>query len=197
MAWARSGYETLAISLSNLATYGFSMSVMTDARNSEETPWSREELRDGSVPEADPINTALREVNALSRAFERRLGSVLAVNQTDLSAMEHLIQSGPLTPSELASRLDVSTAASTLVVDRLVALGHVERHPHDRDRRKITVVPSRTSVNRAIDELMPVMMGVASVTDDLSPEDRAVIEGFLDRVIAVYRGAVEAPLDTP
>ena len=178
------------------------MSVMTSARKSDApgsdgAAWSRSELEGDRVPEPDAINLSLREINALSRAFERRLGTVLTVNPTDLQAMEHLISSGPLTPSELATRLGVTTAASTLVVDRLVALGHVERHPHDRDRRKITVVPSRTSVNRAIDELMPVMMGVASVTDDLSPEDRAVIEGFLDRVIAVYRGAVEAPLDTP
>ena len=171
------------------------MSVMTDARNSHSTPWSREELQGDRVPAPDPINISLREINALSRAFERRLGSVLTVNQTDLSAMEHLIQEGPLTPSELATRLGVSTAASTLVVDRLVALGHAERHPHTSDRRKIVVVPARSSVNRAIDELMPLMFGVTALTDDLSASDRAVIEGFLTRVIDVYRSAVEAPLD--
>src|SRR4051794_23945370 len=120
------------------------MSFMTDARNSESTaPWSRADLTGSGMPEVSPISQQLREVDALSRAFERRLGSVLTVNQTDLTAMEHLIQEGPLTPSELASRLKVSTAASTLVVDRLVALGHAERHPHERDRRKIVVVPAR------------------------------------------------------
>jgi DNA-binding MarR family transcriptional regulator len=175
---------------------------MTDTRNSvdagaigETTPsWSREELR-AQVPEVSTINNALHEINTLSRAFERRLGSVLTVNQTDLAAMEHLIQEGPLTPSDLAARLNVSTAASTLVVDRLVALGHVERHRHEHDRRKIVVVPARASVNRAVDELMPVMLGVAALVDDLSESDRRAVEGFLERVIDLYRTVVDAPIE--
>ncbi|TAJ48361.1 MAG: MarR family transcriptional regulator [Herbiconiux sp.] len=169
------------------------MTVMSEARNSDEAPWSREELADSSLPQISAITDSLREVDAISRAFERRLGRVLTVNPTDLAAMEFLIQEGSLTPSELAVRLGVSTAASTLVVDRLVALGHVERHPHDRDRRKIVVVPSRASVNRAIDELLPVIHGIAGVAERMPPSERAVVERFLTDVIAVYRAAVEAP----
>jgi DNA-binding MarR family transcriptional regulator len=171
------------------------MAVMTTSRNSDAAPWSRDELQADRVPTPDPINRSLRDINALSRAFERRLGTVLTVNPTDLAAMEHLIESGPLTPSELATRLGVTTAASTLVVDRLVALGHVERHPHEHDRRKIVVVPARTSVDRAVDELMPVMFGIASLAADLTPADRAVVERFLAAVTTVYRTAVDAPLD--
>jgi DNA-binding MarR family transcriptional regulator len=167
---------------------------MTDARNSSSTtPWSRDELPDSGMPVVSPISQQLRDVDALSRAFERRLGTVLTVNQTDLTAMEHLIQDGPLTPSELATRLKVSTAASTLVVDRLVALGHAERHPHERDRRKIVVVPARASVDRTVQELLPVILGVAAIVDDMSEEDRAVVSTFLDRVASVYRAAVAAP----
>ncbi|MCS5735395.1 MarR family winged helix-turn-helix transcriptional regulator [Herbiconiux daphne] len=171
---------------------------MAHARNSHDdevtAAWSRDELAE-HVPDANSINNALHEINTLSRAFERRLGNVLTVNQTDLAAMEHLIQEGPLTPSELAARLNVSTAASTLVVDRLVALGHVERHRHEHDRRKIVVVPSRASVNRAVDQLMPVILGISALVDDLPENDRTVVEGFLERVIGVYSRAVAAPLD--
>ncbi|MDO9395285.1 MAG: MarR family winged helix-turn-helix transcriptional regulator [Herbiconiux sp.] len=167
----------------------------SDAPGSDGAAWSRSELEGDRVPEPDAINLSLREINALSRAFERRLGTVLTVNPTDLQAMEHLISSGPLTPSELATRLGVTTAASTLVVDRLVALGHVERHPHQHDRRKIVVVPARSSVDRAVDELMPVMFGVASLAASLSPSDREVVERFLASVASVYRAAVDAPLD--
>lgn len=170
------------------------MSVMTDARNSSSTtPWSRDELPDSGMPAVSPISQQLRDVDALSRAFERRLGTVLTVNQTDLTAMEHLIQDGPLTPSELATRLKVSTAASTLVVDRLVALGHAERHPHERDRRKIVVVPARASVDRTVQELLPVILGIAAIVDEMPEADREVVSTFLDRVASVYRAAVAAP----
>ncbi|MFB2557164.1 MarR family winged helix-turn-helix transcriptional regulator [Herbiconiux liangxiaofengii] len=167
---------------------------MTDGRNPESTaPWSRDDLAESGMPMVSQISQQLRDVDALSRAFERRLGSVLTVNQTDLTAMEHLIQEGPLTPSELATRLKVTTAASTLVVDRLVALGHAERHPHEHDRRKIVVVPARSSVDRTVQELLPIIHGIAGIVDDLSEAERTVVSDFLARVADVYRAAVTAP----
>lgn len=170
------------------------MSVMSDMRNSaEDSSWSRDDLSDSGMPEVSEISLALRDLDLHSRAFERRLGAALTVNPTDLSAMQHLIQSGPLTPSELAARLGVTTAASTLVVDRLVALGHAERHPHAHDRRKIVVVPARASVNRAIDELIPVIAGINGLVDDLTEAERTTIARFLMAVNEVYKSAVEQP----
>ncbi|GAA2226137.1 MarR family winged helix-turn-helix transcriptional regulator [Herbiconiux moechotypicola] len=165
---------------------------MTHGRNPD-APWSRDELADSGAGPASGIAVALRDIDTHSRAFERKLGSALAVNPTDLAAMQHLIQNGPLTPSELALRLGVTTAASTLVVDRLVALGHAERHPHQHDRRKIVVVPSRASVDRAVDLLLPVIAGIAGVVDDLTPAERATVERFLHSVDTVYRTAAEGP----
>ena len=141
-------------------------------------------------PDADVIGSALHEIVQLSRAFERQVGQALEVNTTDLSAMEHLIQEGSLTPGELARRLDISTAATTLVVDRLVALGHAQRHPHSSDRRKVVVVPAQESVARAFQQLHPVIGGVAAVTQELSDDERHVIEAFLARVVGVYRSSL-------
>ena len=136
------------------------------------------------------IGERLHQIALLSRVFERQVGQALEVNSTDLSAMEHLMTEGPLTPSELADRLGVTTAATTLVVDRLVALGHVERHPHPRDRRKVVVKPAPASVARAVDELLPVIGGVSVLAADLTAAERAVVETFLAGVVEVYRGAL-------
>jgi DNA-binding MarR family transcriptional regulator len=152
---------------------------------------------DLGLPPSGGIGVRLHEIVMLSRAFERHVGKALEVNATDLAAMEHLMQEGPLTPSELSRRLDISTAATTLVVDRLVALGHAQRHPHASDRRKVVVVPAPASVMRAVDELTPVIGGVAALVQDLSAAERSVVEAFLARVVDVYqsvlaRGAVQA-----
>ncbi|TFB85912.1 MarR family transcriptional regulator [Cryobacterium algoricola] len=146
---------------------------------------------DIGLPYSGEIGTQLREFVVLSRAFERQVGQALAVNPTDLSAMEHLISAGSLTPSELSRRLDISTAATTLVVDRLVALGHARREAHASDRRKVVVLPAAKSVAMAVGALMPVIGGVATVTRDLPPEERAVIARFLSRVLEVYHGALD------
>ncbi|WP_241992634.1 MarR family winged helix-turn-helix transcriptional regulator [Cryobacterium lactosi] len=145
----------------------------------------------GGPPDSDAIGSALHQILQLSRAFERQVGQALEVNSTDLAAMEHLIQEGALTPGELSRRLDISTAATTLVVDRLVALGHAQRHPHTSDRRKIVVVPAPESVTRAFQQLHPVIGGVAALTQELSDDERAVVEAFLTRVIGVYRSSLD------
>ena len=91
----------------------------------------------------------LREILYVTADFEAHLGRELAVNPTDLKAMEHLISSGPLSPTELARRLDMSTAAVTTVVDRLVAASHVARSQHPTDRRGVVVerFPDRLVIN--------------------------------------------------
>ncbi|WP_166790019.1 MULTISPECIES: MarR family transcriptional regulator [unclassified Cryobacterium] len=151
------------------------------------------ESRDSSLPVSDRIGFQLHDIVHLSRAFERQVGQALEVNATDLSAMEHLIREGSLTPGELSRCLDISTAATTLVVDRLVALGHAQRHPHSSDRRKVVVVPAQESVSRAFQQLLPVIGGVAALTQDLSDEEREVIEAFLARVVDVYQSALGSP----
>ena len=155
---------------------------------------ARREDRDFGLPDSGAIGFQLHEIVHLSRAFERQVGAALEVNTTDLSAMEHLIQEGSLTPGELSRRLDISTAATTLVVDRLVALGHAQRHPHSSDRRKVVVVPAQESVARAFQQLYPVIGGVAAVTQELSDDERIVIEAFLARVVGVYRSALGSPV---
>lgn len=148
---------------------------------------------DHGLPVSGRIGFQLHDIVHLSRAFERQVGQALEVNTTDLSAMEHLIQEGSLTPGELSRRLDISTAATTLVVDRLVALGHAQRHPHSSDRRKVVVVPAQESVTRAFQQLHPVIGGVAALTQELSDDERKIIEAFLARVVDVYQSALGSP----
>ncbi|MFS4504912.1 MarR family transcriptional regulator [Clavibacter sp. Sh2141] len=143
--------------------------------------------------DAGEIGRVLHDVLGLAAGFERRLGTVLEVNPTDLKAMEHLIQAGSLSPTELAGRLGISTAAATLVVDRLVEVGHVDRRPHPHDRRRVVVVPRPASVGRAMDELMPMIGGVARAADALTEHERATVLRFLGEVREVYREAAAGP----
>ncbi|KRB35222.1 hypothetical protein ASD93_15535 [Microbacterium sp. Root180] len=129
----------------------------------------------------------LRAVIEMSDLFEKRLQSHLTVNPTDLEAMEHLLSSGPLGPSELARRLHVSTASTTTVVDRLVALGHVTREAHPTDRRGVLVVPTDASRRRAMSVLMPMILDIDAVLDRYPAEERSVITDYLAQVVDVYR----------
>lgn len=129
----------------------------------------------------------IREFLDVSEEFEAHVGRELTVNPTDLQAMQHLIMSGPLGPTDLSRRLGISTAATTAVVDRLVAVGHASRTQHPTDRRGVVIVPNPASVQRAMSTLMPMIMGIDGVLDEFEEDEQAVITAYLERVLEVYR----------
>jgi DNA-binding MarR family transcriptional regulator len=157
-------------------------------------------MQSAGRPESRPVHEStslLRDLIRLSDDFERYLAGELTVNSTDLQAMEHLIQFGPASPTELARALGISTAASTVVVDRLTKVGHVTRERHPTDRRAVTVVPAQASVAKAFEHLMPMIMGINQVMDDFTPEQRETITDYLRKVVHVYRESIPSDGDAP
>jgi len=140
----------------------------------------------GTLP-VHAATTLLRDIREVGAAFEAHLAEQLTVNPTDLEAMEHLIQDGPLTPTDLSRRLGVSTAAMTTIIDRLTAVGHVSRVPNPSDRRGILVVPAAASVERAMGAIMPMVLGIDRVLAEFDEQEKATITEYLSRVVEVYR----------
>lgn len=97
---------------------------------------------------------AVRHLVRADREMRTRLSGAMKVNPTDLRSLRHVIrvmeeaESGTgsvpagVTPRKLADHLGVTTAAVTVLVDRLVASGHLERVPNPRDRRSVLLVPT-------------------------------------------------------
>lgn len=79
------------------------------------------------------------ESDQLGRTFSAQHG----LNVNDFHALLHVMvaeaQGLPLTQRELSERVDVSGAAVTYLVDRMVKTGHLRREPHASDRRKVVL----------------------------------------------------------
>jgi DNA-binding MarR family transcriptional regulator len=140
-----------------------------------------------SPPPVHPATTLLREILNLTDDFEAHLGRELTVNRTDLEAMEHLIQEGPLGPTDLARRLGLTTAATTTVVDRLIAVGHVSREPHATDRRGVVIVPNPASIAKAMGTLLPMIRGIDGAIASFSTDQQETITAYLTEVARIYR----------
>jgi len=149
---------------------------------------SYSDQRTPSFGESHAATLLLREFLDVTEDFERSLADDLAVNTTDLSAMEHLIAAGPLSPTALAERLDLSSAAVTSVIDRLEGLGHVHRTPNPADRRGTLVVPEPTSVGRAMGRIVPMVTEVDRAIHLFDEGEQAIITRYLERVVEAYRG---------
>lgn len=181
------------MSLSNLTIKQFNNTdrTMTDDPNCARGAWRT------SPVSRDPIGQRLKTISVMTRQVSRKIGENLGVNVTDMAALEQLLSDGPMTPGQLAEHLKVSTAASTQIVDRLERAGHVARQRQDGDRRKICVVPLEASLDRAFEQLAPMLDGLDGVIAALSPAERQVIERFLDQVVDVYHAVASLPPPAP
>ncbi|MGK5033107.1 MarR family winged helix-turn-helix transcriptional regulator [Janthinobacterium sp. MDT1-19] len=138
----------------------------------------------------DVIGRQLQDIAILTRETALRLSTALGINQTDLALMEQLITHGPLSPNELASRLSVTTAGVTLVIDRLERAGHVTRERQQDDKRRVLVHPVQASVAQTYRHIAPMLDGLDAVLSGLSADERTMIEHFLQQVINVYQSTL-------
>lgn len=114
-------------------------------------------------------------VMSLQRCFVLRLSEQLGRGQVSFPQyflLGHLADGAPVTMSEVAERMDHSTAAATGLVDRLENLGYVERTHATNDRRKVLVriTPKGTELVERMRQ--DIVNNLSQIMDMLEPEER-------------------------
>jgi DNA-binding MarR family transcriptional regulator len=134
------------------------------------------------------VLNALRNYRAAETAMRRRTRDSMGMNETDLLAVRFLLQAEQsghrIGPKELGTKLGISSASTTTLIDRLVASGHARREDHPTDRRALVIRPTPNSdseVRATLGRMHSRMMAVAGA---LSDEEARAIVGFLDEMCA-------------
>jgi MarR family transcriptional regulator, organic hydroperoxide resistance regulator len=87
------------------------------------------------------VAAAIRALGAMSDRLGRIFARTNGVTNNELLALQHVIVSEhagrPLSSGELGRRLDLSSSATTYLVDHLIAAGHVRRDADSADRRRV------------------------------------------------------------
>jgi DNA-binding MarR family transcriptional regulator len=132
------------------------------------------------------VLNALRRYRAAETAMRRRTRDSMGMGETDLLAVRHLLQaqrSGhSVSPKDLSAYLKISSASTTILVDRLVKSGHVRREPHPTDRRGLIIVPTvetDAEVRATLGVMHRRMMGIA---EGLTAQDARVVAVFLEQM---------------
>ena len=125
---------------------------------------------------------SLRRVNVQGSIFGQTIAIRLGLSESDIDALELLIDTGAATAGRLSEVMGLTTGAVTRVIDRLEQAGYVRRKTDPSDRRRVVVevVPERVATVQSL--LESLERASAEEIDRYSPEQLAVINDFLTRM---------------
>lgn len=145
----------------------------------------------------DSVLRSLRRVNLQGSLFGQTVAIRFGLTESDIEALEVLIDSGAATAGRLSDLTGLTTGAVTRVIDRLEQAGYVRRIPDPADRRRVIVevVPERIApVEKTIARVGDAS---ASVIIGYSEGDLKVINDFLTRMAAIRRDEANALRNSP
>ncbi|HUB55518.1 MAG TPA: MarR family winged helix-turn-helix transcriptional regulator [Mycobacterium sp.] len=132
------------------------------------SPPSREDLE--KLMSAD-LRAATAQADRLGRYFARQND----VSGNDFHALLHVMVAEtagtPLTMAQLRQRMDVSPAAITYLVDRMIDAGHVRRESDPTDRRKALLRYENSGMELARAFFAPLGIHLRSALAELPDKD--------------------------
>lgn len=127
---------------------------------------------------------AVRALISASQDLTVRMARRMDMNVSDMRAILLLSESGPTGSAELARRLGISSAATTVLVDRLERAGHLTRVRDAGDRRRVSVsvtVAAREALTHA---WLPAIRELDEVCRSFPESGQAFARDLLGRLTA-------------
>ncbi|MEV4953291.1 MarR family winged helix-turn-helix transcriptional regulator [Paenarthrobacter nitroguajacolicus] len=155
-----------------------------DANDPHQELVDRSDLSEADVQQISDVMAALGRL----REAEQRLSDAslryMKLNQSDMRALHYLIvcaNHGVIaTPGAIASRLNISTASTTKLLDRLERAGHVTRRAHPSDRRALAIAITPETHEAAMRTVGRQQAKRFLAAARLSPPERESVIRFLD-----------------
>lgn len=139
-------------------------------------------------PDADhpsrEIVELLQQLGAHMHAVGTRFAARESLHATDVQALSALAMAGGhLGAGELARSLELTSGATTRLIDRLERVGHVARttDPADRRRRVVTITTSAQTTAGAY--FGSIATTIAAALEPYDEAERDVVRRFLTDVI--------------
>ena len=144
------------------------------------------ELQSGPAPALQNSNVleALHVYRAAEAAMRRRTGVAMGLGENDLLALRFLLDNhagGKVTAAKDITRyLGISSASTTVLLQRLEAGGFIERRASSSDRRSIEIYPTQAAEGDTGPMLAVAQHEMAESTESLTPDEAQVVTKFLN-----------------
>lgn len=138
------------------------------------------------MAEEDPdrvLGRLLRQLTVESDRFAEVFGETHGLHRTDLNALVVIMDSATrgetITPGRLARALHLSASATTAVLNRLEAAGHVVRDRDPGDRRRVGLVMAERATRLGHEFFRPLGAELSRAWVEFTDDERATITRFL------------------
>jgi DNA-binding MarR family transcriptional regulator len=86
----------------------------------------------------------MRQLSTEVDGLDQRAADRFGINRTDLQLIDVLRNSGPMTATELAKAVGLTSGGLSIALDRLERVDYVRRHQHPSDRRRVIIEATDT-----------------------------------------------------
>jgi DNA-binding MarR family transcriptional regulator len=123
---------------------------------------------------------AMRRLSAEIDGLDQRTAEHFKVGRTDVHIIDTVDSRGPITPTELARTVGLTTGGLSIALERLERIGYLRRVRHPDDRRKVMVEATETIV--LLQETMFAQLGrrMHAILGGYTAEQLDTITHFLD-----------------
>lgn len=144
----------------------------------------RSGMDDKDVRQIGELMTALVHLREAERRLIQASLDYMQLNRNDMRALHYLIgaknRGAVATPGGIATHLNISTASTTKLLDRLEAAGHITRQPHPTDRRALTIAITPSTHEAALHTVGRQQAKRFYAAARLTPEERSAVIRFLN-----------------
>lgn len=144
----------------------------------------RSELTAEDVAQIDALMAALSRLRSAEKALTEASLRYMKLGETDMRALHFLIvceNTGTLaTPGAIAQALEISSASTTKLLDRLERAGHIRRARHPSDRRALVITIEPATRSSAMATVGATQARRVESARRLLPAQREVVIAFLE-----------------
>ncbi|MFF2042755.1 MarR family winged helix-turn-helix transcriptional regulator [Kitasatospora sp. NPDC058170] len=142
-----------------------------------------EAMRDGVAEQRERLMESLRTYGGRYTELGRRFAAWLGLHSTDATAVLEIAaaeeRGTPLSPARLSERISLSTGATTALLNRLEAAGHITRAREHSDRRVVTLRSGAHIQERADEFFGPLAHRLDSAMSHYPPQLLEQFEAFM------------------
>jgi DNA-binding MarR family transcriptional regulator len=149
-----------------------------------------------SSPASQELVSLLQEFTLEANHYADSAGSTHGMHRTDLNAlaviMRHSMADRVVTPGVLRSELHLSSPATTALVDRLSASGHVVRERLGTDRRQVQLRMTPKAYRDGSAMFMPLAAAMGRAMAPYSSAELELVRRFMSDML---EAAINARLE--